>query len=115
MIRHIGSQDPWLRVAGSSQSPYISPGAQSAGLLRYNSNNQYIEVYDGVAWLTISTSADIGLSPEAQKIMSWAQKKMAEEEQLQKLMAKHPGLKDLHEKLELMKALVAEDSKNSKI
>jgi hypothetical protein len=84
----------------------------SAGMVRYNSNTQTLEVYDGNTWLAIAGSADVGLSPEAQQVMDWAYKKMKEDEQLEVLMEKHPGLKDLHEKFTLMKALVAETHKN---
>ena len=84
----------------------------SAGMMRYNSNTQTIEVYDGNVWLALAGSADVSLSPEAQQVMDWAYKKMKEDEQLEVLMEKHPGLKDLHEKFTVMKALVAEGHKN---
>lgn len=114
MINHISSQSPrWMSVYGPSQKPYISPGSMSAGMVRYNSGSATLEVYDGNAWLALSGSADVGLSPEAQQVMDWAYKKMKEDEQLEILMEKHPGLKDLHEKFTLMKALVVEDHKKS--
>jgi hypothetical protein len=84
----------------------------SAGMVRYNNSSASLEVYDGNAWLTLSGSADVGLTPEAQATLDWAYKKMKEDEQLEELMNKHPGLKDLHEKFELMKALVTETNKN---
>jgi len=114
MIKGISTHSPrWMSVYSPSQSPYISPGSMSAGMVRYNNSSANLEVYDGNAWLTLSGSADVGLSPEAQAVMDWAYKKMKEDEQLEMLMAKHPGLKDLHEKFTLMKALVAEDHENS--
>lgn len=82
-------------------------------MMRYNSNTQTIEVYDGNTWLALAGSADVSLSPEAQQVLDWAYKKMKEDEQLEVLMKKHPGLKDLNEKFTLMKALVAEDDKKS--
>ena len=102
-----------MSVYSGSHSPYISPGSMSAGMMRYNSNTQTIEVYDGNVWLALAGSADVSLSPEAQQVMDWAYKKMKEDEHLEVLMEKHPGLKDLHEKFTLMKALVAEDAKKS--
>jgi hypothetical protein len=113
MIKSISTQSPrWVMVYSPSQSPYISPGSMSAGMVRYNSGNSGLEVYDGNSWLTLTGHADVGLSPEAQATMEWAYKKMKEDEQLEVLMQKHPGLKDLHDKFELMKALVAEDAQN---
>ena len=114
MINHISTQTSrWMSVYGSSQNPYISPGSMSAGMVRYNSGSAILEVYDGNAWLALSGSADVGLSPEAQQVLDWAYKKMKEDEQLEMLIEKHPGLKDLHEKFTVMKALVAEDDKKS--
>ena len=102
-----------MSVYSGAHNPYISPGSMSAGMVRYNSSSQNLEVYDGNAWLTLSGSADVGLSPEAQQVMDWAYKKMKEDEELEVLMEKHPGLRDLHEKFTVMKALVAEGHKNS--
>jgi len=102
-----------MSVYGPSQRPYISPGSMSAGMVRYNSGSAILEVYDGNAWLALSGSAEVGLSPEAQQVLDWAYRKMKEDEQLEMLMEKHPGLKDLHEKFTVMKALVAEDDKKS--
>lgn len=102
----------WLNVNSSRNQPYINSGALSAGMLRYNTNNSCIEVYDGNSWFTFSGHAEVSLSSEAQQIMAWAQEKMRQEQELEMLMKKHPGLRDLHEKFELMKALVAEESKN---
>jgi len=113
MIKNVITQSPrWMSVYSGSHSPYISPGSMSAGMMRYNSNTQTIEVYDGNTWLALAGSADVSLSPEAQQVMDWAYKKMKEDEQLEVLMEKHPGLKDLHEKFTVMKALVAEGHKN---
>lgn len=113
MIKGISTHSPrWMSVYSPSQSPYISPGSMSAGMVRYNNSSANLEVYDGNAWLTLSGSADVGLTPEAQATLDWAYKKMKEDEQLEELMKKHPGLKELHEKFELMKALVTETDKN---
>ena len=77
MIKDISTQSPrWMSVYSGSHSPYISPGSMSAGMMRYNSNTQTIEVYDGNTWLALAGSADVSLSPEAQQVMDWAYKKM---------------------------------------
>lgn len=84
---------------------------QSAGMLRYNTQSHQLEVYDGNNWLSFGSGATVGLSPEAEQILSWGREKMREEHELEKLMKDHPGLKELHEKFLLMKALVARESK----
>lgn len=113
MIRSISTQNnQWLNVNFSNNSPHINSTNISAGILRYNPHSSAVEVYDGNTWYSISGHADVNLTQESKRIMEWANKKMREEEQLKSLMEKHPGLKELHDKFELMKALVAQESKN---
>lgn len=113
MIQHLNTYTgEWLSVNQSHATPYISPGSMSAGMMRYNPNNNCVEVYDGNSWFTFSGHAEVSLTPEAQRIMAWAKDKMRQEEELAELMKKHPGLKDLYDKFELMKALVTEEAKN---
>lgn len=95
MIKNI-TGGPGINVQGGTPSmTYISPGSQSAGILRYNPNSGNIEVYDGLAWLTLSTGyANIDLAPHVQAVVAWAQGKMAEETRLRQLAEKHPVVAD---------------------
>jgi hypothetical protein len=112
MIKQINSDPQWIQVQqGYHGVPPISPGAQSAGLLRYNSNTNNIEVYNGMAWYGIDTNVGIDLSSSAKETLTWAYNKMQEERRLKDLMAQHPGLKDLHDKFEMMKVLCMEEEK----
>lgn len=112
MIKTIHSSTRHIEINNSySNVPPISPGAQSAGILRWNTSSNSIEVYNGVAWFSVETSANILLSPDAQQAVDWAVKKMREEDRLQSLMARHPGLKDLNDKFRVMLAL-CQDKEN---
>lgn len=113
MIKNIYSSSNHIQIGtGYSNVPPMSPGAQSAGMLRYNTNSNTMEVYNGVAWFSIETAADISLSPMAQQAVDWAMKKMEEDVKLQSLMARHPGLKELNDKFEMMKVLCQEEEKH---
>jgi hypothetical protein len=57
------------------------------------------------------SSAQVGLNQEAESLLDWAREKKAEERKLKELMEQHPGLKDLHDKLEIMKILCYEEDK----
>jgi hypothetical protein len=77
----------WISSGGSSM-PYINMGAPSSGIMRYNGNNQCIEVFDGSSnvWLQMhGRNVDIQLSPQIQSVVSWAQLRMAEESEWEKL------------------------------
>lgn len=112
MIKNIHSRTDHIQIGqGYSNVPPMSPGAQSAGMVRYNTSSNTIEVYNGVAWFGVETTTDILLSPVAQQAIDWSIKKMEEDSKLQSLIAQHPGLKDLNDKFEMMKILCQEEEK----
>jgi hypothetical protein len=122
MIKGIVQAGRYVTVTGGSSSmPYISPGAQSAGMVRYNSNSQNLEVYDGVAWITYAGSySSVGLTPDAETLLDWAKEKKAEEQRLKELSEKSPAIKDLvdqmnntlanfHDKIAIVEALLQKE------
>lgn len=114
MIDNIIATGKYTQVYSGSSSTYVNgySGAQGVGNMRYNTANQRMEVFDGSNWVILNTSsASVGLNPEAESLLDWARKKRDEEFALQSLMDKHPGLKEAYERLEIMKALCLEESK----
>jgi hypothetical protein len=110
MIKGINAGPHFAISNGYSAVPSFSPGAQSAGIVRYNTNVQCLEVYDGQGWQTIGTAyPTIELAPATREGLEWAMRKHQEERNLRDMMARHPGLKDLHDKFEMMKILCAEE------
>jgi len=85
-----------LATSGStSMQPYISPGSQSAGMLRYNSSSSNIEVYDGVTWLTLSGGhVQVSLDGPTQEAVQWVRRQMEKEKRLEELAKKHPTVAD---------------------
>lgn len=114
MISGITSISPSVQVSGgASFGPYISPGAVSAGMVRYNNND--LEVYNGISWLRLSgTVTTVGLSGEAEAAIAWASQQRQEQARLRELMEKHPGLKAAYEQFEIMKILVTQEHKEEK-
>lgn len=113
MIRGLNGGAHILVSNTYESKPHISPGAQSAGMVRYNSNMDCLEVYDGMNWFTVGTAhPTVELSPMARQAVDWAIRKQREEDDLQALMKQHPGLKDLHDKLEMMKILCQDESES---
>jgi hypothetical protein len=75
--------------------PYISPGSQSAGILRYNTNLKNIEVYDGVSWLTLSGGhTQISLDGPTQEAVQWVRRRMEQEKRLEELARQYPAVAD---------------------
>jgi hypothetical protein len=114
MIRGINA-GPHLTISdGYAPTPTFSPGAQSAGMVRYNTNMQCMEVYDGQGWQTLYTAhPTVDLAPASREAVEWAMRKQHEERKLKDMMERHPGLKELHDKFEMMKVLCQEEEKNN--
>lgn len=71
------------------------------GQVRYNGATQNMEVYDGMAWLSLPSAYPcIELSGEVQTILNWAKAKMAEELRLKQLATRHPSLQDALDQLQ---------------
>lgn len=110
MIKNVYGNSAWVSVGGSGTTlPWINTTQPMAGMLRSNPSVNRIEVYDGQNWVSIGADTHIDLSENAKETLMWARKKMEEEKELAELMAKHPGLKELKDKFEMMKALCQEE------
>jgi len=93
MIKGLTHSGRYLQVTGGSpMNPYIPPGGQSAGMLRYNTNMNMVEVYDGQTWKEVSSYANVSLTLEADALLDWARKKRDEEAQLEALAKEHPAI-----------------------
>jgi hypothetical protein len=112
MIKNIHARGRYMQIMGGSASTYVNanPGAQGVGNLRFNTSNQQMEVYDGSSWQELNMPhATVGLSDEAESLLDWARQKRDDEIVMQSLMAKHPGLREAYERLEIMKALTLQE------
>jgi hypothetical protein len=111
MIKSVNSSGRYIQTgSGIPMAPYFSPGAQGAGQMRFNTNSNNIEVWDGVTWKEISNNyASVGLTSEAESLLDWVRTKRDEDARFKSLMELHPGIRDLKEKLDVMVALVAKE------
>jgi hypothetical protein len=108
MIKGVTANGKYMQITGGSPlTCYFSPGAQGAGQMRYNTNSNVMEVWDGVAWKELSSGyTSVGLSSEAESLLDWARKKRDEEQYLETMSEKYPIIKDLKQQLDMAVALV---------
>jgi len=103
MIKSLSTSSPFLTVSGGNPvSTYIGNYSNSPGVgnMRYNPNNQNVEVYDGSTWIILSAHhASINLNDETVRLLEWAKKKMLEEAERNKLAETNPTIKDLMEQI----------------
>ena len=111
MIKTISQSGAFTQVS-SYYPPQIYSTGQSAGEVRYNTNTQQMEVYDGNNWISISQNVTVGLSYDAEETIRWAQTKRAEEIELKVKMEKYPTLKSAYEQFKMIEALVYEEEKS---
>lgn len=96
MIKNISGGQYIDVMSGNSSYPYVNMSNPSAGMMRYNGNNQNLEVYDGSSWMTISgNSSMVDLNNDAKELLAWARIKRAEETERDRLAKSNPAIKDL--------------------
>lgn len=104
MINTISSSSQHLYAAGSSSMPYVSMNHSnpSQGMLRLSGSD--MEVFDGQSWMKIyAGSANVGLNSDAEKAISWAIKKMKQEEEWYKLATTNNAVRIALDQLEQAK------------
>ena len=122
MIKSLSTSSPFITVSGGNPgSTYIGnySNAPGVGNMRYNPNNQNIEVFDGSTWIILSAHhANINLSDETVSVLQWAKKKMLEEAERNKLAETNPAIKDLvnqikdkEEQIKIVQTLIKEEEK----
>jgi hypothetical protein len=99
MLRTVSGAGRYMMVSGGMPAhTYInsSSGYMNVGDVRYNVQMQRLEVYDGQMWLEINTGhASVGLTPDAERALDWANRKIVEEAELDRLAASNATIADL--------------------
>jgi hypothetical protein len=83
-----------------------------SGIMIWDNNAKAIRIADssGQSQQFYTTSPMISFTPDVEIVINWARTKMFEDQKIQALVAKHPGLKDAKEKYEIMLALVKQEA-----
>ena len=99
MIRTVNGTGRYVMVNGGyPATTYIntSSGYMNVGDVRFNTQAQCLEVYDGNRWIEINTShASVGLTPDAEIAIDWAKRKLNEELALEQKAKDNPTIADL--------------------
>jgi hypothetical protein len=122
MIKHINSSSRYTVVQGGTTIPtYINnvPGYMNVGDVRYNTQMQRLEVYDGQMWIEINTGyASVGLTPDDEMALDWVMKKRSEDLALEQLAKSNTTIadlinqkKELDDKIKMVQTLMKEDIK----
>ena len=85
-------------TSNKGATPYVnmSSNRPMVGALAYDHNSQSMKVYDGSSWMTVGGgSATVNLTGSAISALKWAEKKMQEEFERDRLAETNPAIKDL--------------------
>ena len=122
MIKSVNGAGRYVMVQGGfPATTYIntSSGYMNVGDVRYNTSIQRLEVYDGNMWVELNTShASVGLTPDAERALDWANRKIEEEAELDRLAASNATIadlvnqkKELDDKIKMVQTLMKEEVK----
>ena len=122
MIKSVNGAGRYVMVQGGlPATTYIntSSGYMNVGDVRYNTSIQRLEVYDGNMWVELNTShASVGLTPDAERALDWANRKIEEEAELDRLAASNATIadlikqkKELDDKIKMVQILTKEEVK----
>ena len=95
MIKSVATSGRWLTMDGNSPSgPYIPQGNAGSGMVRWSPALNCFEVNDGSNWQTLQMSnIFIDLNYEANEILTWAKKRMQEEQAWERSAQTNPSIK----------------------
>lgn len=121
MIDYIVGGEYLNVTSNRGAQPYINMNSSQpmVGSLAYDHGSSSMKVYDGNVWQTIGGgSATVNLNANAIAILKWAEKKMFEEAERNRLAEINPTIKDLmdqikqkEEQLSIVQTLIKEEEK----
>jgi len=121
MIDYIMGGEYLNVTSNKGAQPYINMSSNQpmVGALSYDPSIGQIKVYDGNSWMSLGGgSATINLNPNAIGILKWAEKKMLEEAERERLAETNPTIRDLmdqikqkEEQLSIVLTLIKEEEK----
>jgi len=105
MIKQIYSGKGINLINNYNSYPYISPGSNGAGMVRWNSNLNCFEVNDGAVWRHITMSDPIiELSSDVISAIEWAQAQMYKERMREERIKNNPALQKAYEAIQRAEA-----------
>lgn len=114
-MNKIDSISPYLVVQTDLPSqPFVNNDDGFGGLLRWNSQLNQQEVYDGSKWVPFDyETATIDLDRETESLLEWVKEKRDEEQKLSKMMEQYPALKKAKENFDVVLNLTKDNYKEN--
>mgnify|MGYP000110862330 CR=1 FL=1 len=78
-------------------------------------NRDSLMVWNGATWSYANRTVSFGMTATAESALSWALRKMAEEEELENLLKEYPSLREAKMNFDVMVALVKDHKKGGEV
>jgi hypothetical protein len=121
MIDYIYGGEYLAVTSNKGATPYINSyqNQPMVGAMTYDNSSQTMKVYDGSNWQAIGGgTANINLTGNAIAVLKWAEKKMHEETERNKLAETNATIRDLveqikqkEEQIKIVQTLIKEEEK----
>lgn len=105
MINSIYSSSKWLQVSLPQPRPAFPSSTAGPRAVTFDPQLGLV-VNNGVGWVPIAGETTIDLRPDASAAIEWAIRRMQEEEKINQLCEKHPGLKKARDRYETFLSIV---------
>ena len=117
MRTRVNSSSPWIRVGTESTtnpswySINTTDAAAYPGATRWNTTTGNLEIWTGSYWAQAPTeTVNVGLDPETERVLIWAQQRMQEDQAREQRMRDNPALRAAWEQYEIVDALTRKDT-----
>ena len=97
MIKDIVSNSSFIRV-NSQYKQYVANNGNFAGELRFNTQNQMLEAYDGNYWVSLDHNISLENTERLSQAIEWVEQQMRADAQYLELSSKHDSVKNAYEK-----------------
>lgn len=87
-----------LFTAISKYQQYVSSKGEFAGQLRFNTNNQTVEAYDGQYWVALTNTVSLEHTDRLIRAISWVEVQISKDKLYETLSNKHESVKLAYEK-----------------
>lgn len=105
MIRINSTGSPLLSTNQGGRT-YVSNNGPGSGIVRYNTQSQQLEVFDGQNWTQYYQDINLVLSQQIEYLLQWVDTKRAEDRELDRLCKEYPNLAEARQEFEILRRLV---------
>jgi hypothetical protein len=101
MVTHLIPNSKYVTITqyGAAGMPSVTRqnNSELVGTVRYDTDQGCLKVFNGINWhfIPAHSTANIGLTPEADQLLDWAKRKQQEELEFERQAKDNPAVQDL--------------------